>query len=148
MSGVFQILTPHPLTSRRVCTPIRLWCRGRTHSRRGVGGGGVNIMEDARHCSVLYISNYFVDHTIPRVPSFLSCRLNWPRPLTRKRLSPPPKLGTRGRHIRLRVRGGSQLGREEKAWSSEPLIFKLKRSPRIDSKEPIPSGCVAMSWNF
>jgi hypothetical protein len=25
------------------------------------GGGGVNIFEDARHCSVLYIFKYFVD---------------------------------------------------------------------------------------
>jgi hypothetical protein len=75
---------------------------GHTH---GEGLGGQYF---GRHCSVLYIRKYFVDHTIPRVPGFFSRRPNWPRPLTRKRLSRqchPPKLGTRGRHNRLRVRG-------------------------------------------
>jgi hypothetical protein len=40
--------------------PHRLWCGGRTHSLGGEGGWGVNILEDARHCSVLYIRKYFV----------------------------------------------------------------------------------------
>ncbi len=34
--------------------------RGRTHSLGGERGGGVNILEDARHSSVLYICKYFV----------------------------------------------------------------------------------------
>jgi hypothetical protein len=54
----FKILTPHPLTARRVCTP-RLLCGGRTHSLGGEGVG-VNILEKARHCSVLYVCKYFV----------------------------------------------------------------------------------------
>ncbi len=58
-----KILTPHPLTSWRVCTPPpRLWCMGRTHSL-GAGwreGVRVNSSEDARHCSVFYICRYFV----------------------------------------------------------------------------------------
>jgi hypothetical protein len=54
-----KILTPHPLTARRVKTP-RLWCRGRTHSLGG-GGWGVSSLEDARNCSVLNICKYFVD---------------------------------------------------------------------------------------
>jgi hypothetical protein len=53
MSGIFQNIDPHPLTAKRVCTS-RLWCGGRTHSL------GVNILEDARHCSVLYTCKYFV----------------------------------------------------------------------------------------
>jgi hypothetical protein len=63
-----KILTPHPLTARRVCTPPRLWCGGRTHSlgEKGEGGQGGRThspggegkggqyLEDARHSSVLY----------------------------------------------------------------------------------------------
>ncbi len=55
-----EILTPHPLTARRVCTPSRFWCGGRTHSLGGEGVGG-QYSEDARHCSVLYICKYFVE---------------------------------------------------------------------------------------
>jgi hypothetical protein len=35
-----EILTPHPLTARRVFIPHRLWCGGRTHSLAGEGVGG------------------------------------------------------------------------------------------------------------
>jgi hypothetical protein len=38
MSGVFQNIDPHPSPPGE-CVPPRLWC-----------GGGVNILEDARHC--------------------------------------------------------------------------------------------------
>ncbi len=49
-----EILTLHPLTARRVCIPPpRLWCWERTYS-----------LEDARHCSVLYTSKYFVPHSL------------------------------------------------------------------------------------
>ncbi len=57
MSGVFQNIdppSPHPLAS--VYTPA-FGAGGRTHS---LGGWGVNILEDARHSSVLYICKYFV----------------------------------------------------------------------------------------
>ncbi len=37
-----------------------LWCGGRTLSLGGEGVGGVYSSEDAKHCSVLYICNYFV----------------------------------------------------------------------------------------
>jgi hypothetical protein len=63
MSGVFQNIDPPPLTARRVCTPPRLLCGGRTHSLGGEGGGGVNILEDARHSYVLYVCKYFVGPT-------------------------------------------------------------------------------------
>ncbi len=51
---------PHPTS-----VYPRLWCGGRgwTNSQGGKGVG-VNIMEDARHCSVLYIRNYFVLHPL------------------------------------------------------------------------------------
>ncbi len=61
MSLVFQNIDPHtPLNARRLWGTPRLWCGGRTHSLGGEGGWGVNILEDARHSSVLYICKYFV----------------------------------------------------------------------------------------
>ncbi len=55
-----KILTPHPLTARRVCTP-HLWCGGRGgHTGWVERGWGVNILDDARYSSVLYICKYFV----------------------------------------------------------------------------------------
>jgi hypothetical protein len=55
-------MTHHALTARRVCTPPPLWCRRGGHTRWVERGWGVNIyiLEDARHCSVLYICKYFV----------------------------------------------------------------------------------------
>ncbi len=62
MSDVFQnIDPPHPHRSASV--PPRLWCGGRTHSLGGEWWGGGNILEDARHCSVLYIRKSFVPQT-------------------------------------------------------------------------------------
>jgi hypothetical protein len=55
-----EILTPHPLTARQVCTPPPLRCGGEDTLAKGRGGGGVNSLKDARHCSVLYICKYFV----------------------------------------------------------------------------------------
>jgi hypothetical protein len=62
MSGVFQILTPHPSHRPASVYPPPLVRGGRTHSLGGEGGGGsiFNILEDARHSSVLYICKYFV----------------------------------------------------------------------------------------
>jgi hypothetical protein len=63
MAGVFlNIDPPHP-SPPGVSVPPRLWCGGRTHSPGGEGGGGVNILEDARHSSVLYVCKYFVGQT-------------------------------------------------------------------------------------
>jgi hypothetical protein len=59
MSGVFQILDPHPLTARRVCIPAPFGAGG-GHTRWVERGWGVNSSEDARHSSVLYICKYFV----------------------------------------------------------------------------------------
>jgi hypothetical protein len=57
-----KILTPHPLTARRVCTPRPgpAFGAGVGQTRWVERGVGVNILEDARHCSVLYIRKYFV----------------------------------------------------------------------------------------
>ncbi len=55
-----KILTPHRPAS--VCTPPPLVRGEDTLAGWGVGWG-VNILEDARHCSVLYICKYFVVHT-------------------------------------------------------------------------------------
>jgi hypothetical protein len=57
MSGVFQNidLTPSPPGE---CVPPAFGAGG-GHTRCVEGGGG-NILEDARHCSVLYIRQYFV----------------------------------------------------------------------------------------
>jgi hypothetical protein len=57
----FKILTPHLLTARRVCHPLPL-VRGGGHIGWVERGWGVNIniLEDARHCSKLYICKYFV----------------------------------------------------------------------------------------
>jgi hypothetical protein len=55
-----EILTPHPLTARQVCTPP-LWCGGRTHSLGGGGGGGSIVRKTLdTACSVLYICKNFV----------------------------------------------------------------------------------------
>jgi hypothetical protein len=58
MPGVFQNIDPPPLTARRVCTSPPLVRREDTLA--GGEGVGVNIMETAKHCSVLYIRKYFV----------------------------------------------------------------------------------------
>jgi hypothetical protein len=58
MAGVFQILTPHPPppTARRVCPAFGA---GGGHTRWLEGGWGVNILEDVRHSSVLYVCKHF-----------------------------------------------------------------------------------------
>jgi hypothetical protein len=59
MSGVFQNID-HPPPHRRasVCPPA--FGAGEGHTRWVERGWGVNILEDARRCSVLYIRKYFV----------------------------------------------------------------------------------------
>jgi hypothetical protein len=62
MSGVFQNIAPPPttpLTARQVCTPQPL-VRGEDTLAGRRGGWWVNCLEDARHCSVLYLCKYFV----------------------------------------------------------------------------------------
>ncbi len=54
MSGVFQ----------NIPSPPGEWGGGEDTLTRG-RGGGVNILEDARHSSVLYICKYFVVSGMP-----------------------------------------------------------------------------------
>ncbi len=76
MSGVFQnIDPPTPFTARRVCTPPPL-VRGEDKLAGWRGGGGVNSLEDARHCSVLCICKYFVGPCIVAVVLFGSIPLS------------------------------------------------------------------------
>jgi hypothetical protein len=61
MAGVFKNIDPHiPLTARRVCGPPPPLVRGEDTLARRRGGWGVNILEDVRHSSVLYVCKYFV----------------------------------------------------------------------------------------
>jgi hypothetical protein len=57
MSGVFQNIDTPPQPGEWIL--FRLWCGG-GHTRWVERGWGVNIMEDARPGSVLYICKYFV----------------------------------------------------------------------------------------
>jgi hypothetical protein len=56
MSGVFRNIGPPP--PHRPASVYPFGAGG--GDTRWVGGGGVNILEDARHCSVLYMCKYFV----------------------------------------------------------------------------------------
>ncbi len=58
MSGVFQNIDP-PHRPASVYPPPLVRGEDTLAGWRG-GGGGVNILEDARHYSVLYIRKYFV----------------------------------------------------------------------------------------
>jgi hypothetical protein len=74
MPGVFQNIDPppHPPSPPGEWVPL---VRGGTHSLGGEGGGGVNILEDARHSSELYVCKYFVSLTQmqPTVNKLRSC---------------------------------------------------------------------------
>jgi hypothetical protein len=60
MSGVFQNINPRPVPSPPgECVPPAFG-RGGGHTRWVERGWGINILEDARHCSVLYTRKYFV----------------------------------------------------------------------------------------
>ncbi len=60
MSGVFQNIDP-PTPSLAGACVLPAFGAGGGHNRWVERGGGwVNILEDARHCSVLYIRKYFV----------------------------------------------------------------------------------------
>ncbi len=72
-----KILTPHPLTARRVCTLPPL-VRGRTHSLGGKGLGGQYFGRRRTLLCTLYIRKYFVEHRF--VPSLSHIHSNAPIP--------------------------------------------------------------------
>jgi hypothetical protein len=60
MSGVFQNIDPPPLSSPGECV-LPAFGAGVEDTLAGWRGGwGVNILEDVRHSSVLYVCKYFV----------------------------------------------------------------------------------------
>jgi hypothetical protein len=63
MSGVFQNIDPPPPPHRKASVyppPHLAFGAGGGHTRWVERGAGVNILEDARHSSVLYMCKYFV----------------------------------------------------------------------------------------
>jgi hypothetical protein len=78
MSGVFQNFEPPPPPHCLASTPPPpAFGAGGGHIRWVERGWGFNILEDARHCSVLYICKYFVPINV----SWPSTRVTsgWPR---------------------------------------------------------------------
>jgi hypothetical protein len=58
-----EILPPTPSPPGE-CVPPPPLVRGEDTLAGWRGGVGVNISEDARHCSVLYICKHFVDESV------------------------------------------------------------------------------------
>jgi hypothetical protein len=56
MAGVFQNIDPPPPSLPGECVRVR----GKDTFAGWRGGWGVNILEDVRHSSVLYVCKYFV----------------------------------------------------------------------------------------
>jgi hypothetical protein len=67
MSGVFKILTPPTRHCPASVYPPAFGAGG-GHTRWVERGWGLNILKDARHCSVLYIRKYFVLYSLPPPP--------------------------------------------------------------------------------
>jgi hypothetical protein len=63
MSGVIQNIDPPPLSPPSECVPSAFGV-GEGHTRWAERGVVVNILEDVRHSSVLYICKYFVAQKI------------------------------------------------------------------------------------
>jgi hypothetical protein len=70
-----KILTPQPPHRPASVYTLAFGARG-GHTRWVERGVGVNILEDARHSSVLYICKYFVLPTLPTHPPIISVLLN------------------------------------------------------------------------
>jgi len=66
MSGVFQNIDPSPPGE---CVPPAFNAGG-GHTHWAERGWGVYSLEDARHCSVLYMCKYFVIQTFNPYDSF------------------------------------------------------------------------------
>ena len=66
MAGVFQNIDPPSPSPPGECVLPPPLVRGEDTLARRRGGCGVNILEDVRHSSALYLSKYFVLSTIPK----------------------------------------------------------------------------------
>ncbi len=74
MSSVFQNIDPPPLSLPGECVPHPSPANGaggRTHSL------GVHSLEDARHCSVLYLCNYFVEWAVSHYGNYCIMKNVW-----------------------------------------------------------------------
>ncbi len=74
MAGVFQNIDPPPPHRPASVYPPPL-VRGEDTLTGWRGGCGVNILEDARHSSVLYVCKYFVHWIL----GYLVCTVEDPR---------------------------------------------------------------------
>jgi hypothetical protein len=68
MSSFFQNIDPPIPSPPGECVPPRLCWGGGGHTRRVERGVGVNILEDARHSSVLYLHVYRILFAVPYIP--------------------------------------------------------------------------------
>jgi hypothetical protein len=77
MSGVFLKIDPPPPSLPGECvTPPPIGAGG-GHTRWAERGWGVNSLEDARHCSVLYLCKYFVVYGIAPDPRETFANILW-----------------------------------------------------------------------
>jgi hypothetical protein len=91
MAGVFQntkTLTPPPPSPPGECVRGCLCCGGEDTLARRIGGWGVNILENVRHSSVLYVCKYFViaslfdsgnKHKIVNISENFHANFKWPQ---------------------------------------------------------------------
>ncbi len=137
MSGVFQNIDPPPPLPPGECVPAF------GHTRWVERGVGVNILEDARHCSVLYICKYFVLLTLfgyAQVRAAVLLHGHADGQLQgEEALSRPPAPGGRRAHARGRAQG--QLS---------PSLFYPVLRIRIRGSMPLScgSGCGSGSFYF
>jgi hypothetical protein len=84
MSGVFQNIDPPPPHCPASVYPLAYGAGG-GHTRWVERGVGANILEDARHSSVLYMCNYFVVYTFSSNKTQYNCVKTY----LQAKLSPP-----------------------------------------------------------
>ncbi len=78
-SKILKILTPHPphCPASVYPTPPPANGAGGGHTRWAERGWGVNSLEDARHCSVLYLCNYLVEWAVSHYGNYCIMKNVW-----------------------------------------------------------------------